>query len=79
MLTRQTINYGIYLIEPVQRIIFNIALLMNIGFMEAIKDTLPSGMLNMNEKNIYLNLLKNLTTHSDCFVFHDVDMIVSYF
>ena len=30
-LTRQKINYGIYLIEPVEKLVFNRGLLMNIG------------------------------------------------
>ena len=37
-LTRQKINYGIYLIEPVGNITFNRGILMNAGFVEAIKD-----------------------------------------
>lgn len=38
-LTRQKdINYGIYLIEPIANITFNRGLLLNIGFVEALKD-----------------------------------------
>ena len=37
-LTRQKINYGVYLIEPVANITFNRGILMNAGFFEAIKD-----------------------------------------
>lgn len=37
-LTEQKINYGIYLIEPVENITFSRGILMNVGFLEAIKD-----------------------------------------
>ena len=37
LLTRQKINYGIYVVEPVKDIEFNRALLFNIGFLESIK------------------------------------------
>lgn len=57
--TNQKINYAVYLIEPVGNITFNRGLIMNIGFLEAIKD----------EKNIGDNFKWN------CFIFHDVDMI----
>jgi beta-1,4-galactosyltransferase 3 len=36
-LARQKAQYGIYLIEPIQNLTFNRGLLMNIGFIEAIK------------------------------------------
>lgn len=58
-LTRQLINYKIYIVEPTQSMEFNRGLLSNIGFLEAIKD----------EKNISSNFTW------DCFIFHDVDMI----
>lgn len=32
------INYGIYLVEPVGDLLFNRALLINIGFIESLKD-----------------------------------------
>ena len=56
----QNLTYGIFLIEPVQNITFNRALLLNIGYLESIKaldwncfvlhdvDLLPE-----NKKNIY--------------------------
>lgn len=36
---RQKMNYGIYLVEPSQNLTFNRGILMNIGFLEALKDT----------------------------------------
>lgn len=39
IMCRQQIDYGIYLIEPVQNITFNRGLLMNIGFIESLKLT----------------------------------------
>lgn len=36
-LAKQQLDYGIYLIEPVQNITFNRGLLMNIGFLESLK------------------------------------------
>lgn len=32
------VNYGIYLVEPSKDLVFNRALLINIGFVEALKD-----------------------------------------
>ena len=37
-LTRQQINYRIYLIEPVQNVTFNRGLLSNIGFLSSLND-----------------------------------------
>jgi hypothetical protein len=37
-LTRQRINYGIYLIEPLGNLTFNRGLLLNVGFKEALND-----------------------------------------
>ena len=37
-LTKQNVDYGIYLIEPNEGLQFNRAYLLNIGFMEALKD-----------------------------------------
>jgi hypothetical protein len=59
---RHNINYGIYLIEPTENITFNRGLLMNIGFLESIKD-----------KSLVVN--SNVSIYWDCFIFHDVDMI----
>lgn len=61
---RHGINYGIYLIEPIAEITFNRGLLMNIGFLEVIKDS-----YTINGKN------NSTTPYWDCFIFHDVDMI----
>ncbi len=86
-LTRQKINYGIYLIEPVKDIKFNRALLMNIGFLEAQKDAILTQNSfeynnnvntinnNNNTNNLNLNKIKNMKSFWNCFVFHDVDMI----
>jgi hypothetical protein len=62
-LTRQKINYGIYLIELKEGLTFNRAMLMNIGFIEAIKDTEQG------------TLMRKLNIEWDCFVFHDIDLI----
>ena len=74
ILTNQKITYGIYLIEPVENITFNRALLMNIGFIQSIRDTLKSKELK-KKINTNLRLLKIANSYWDCFVFHDVDMI----
>jgi hypothetical protein len=37
-LNKQNLNYGIYLIEPLSYLKFNRALLINIGFVESLKD-----------------------------------------
>ena len=37
LLTKQKINFGIYVVEPVENIEFNRALLFNVGFLESIK------------------------------------------
>ncbi len=36
-LMKQQLDYGIYLIEPIQNITFNRGLLMNIGFLESLR------------------------------------------
>lgn len=56
---RHNINYGIYLIEPLKDLKFNRGFLMNIGFLEALKDKIANGS----------------QPYWDCFIFHDVDMI----
>jgi hypothetical protein len=38
ILTKQKLNYGIYLIDPNEDLVFNRGILMNIGFLESIKD-----------------------------------------
>ena len=58
-LMRQQIDYGIFLVEPVEDIQFNRGLLMNIGYAEVKK-------MFMNEQN---------QTHFQCFAFHDVDLL----
>lgn len=62
---RHGINYGVYLIEPIEGITFNRGLLMNIGFLEAISDS-----YNLTGRND-----SSPTPYWDCFIFHDVDMI----
>lgn len=61
-LTRQQIDYGVYLIEPAQNLTFNRALLLNIGFIESQRD--------MSTKSSSMQ-----QSYWNCFVFHDVDMI----
>ena len=65
-LTKQQINYAIYVIEPVENVIFNRGLLMNIGFNEVMKDQNKTGlkyncmifhdvdMIPETEKTLYL-------------------------
>lgn len=60
-LTRRRINYGMYVIEPASgELAFNRGLLMNIGFVESMRD-IKSHSSYFNDWN--------------CFVFHDVDML----
>lgn len=65
-LVRHGINYGIYLIEPIEGLTFNRGLLMNIGFLEALNDGYNVSRLTKNDSQ---------TPYWDCFIFHDVDMI----
>ncbi len=58
-LSRQRMNYGIYIIEQFGQDDFNRGLLINIGFLESIKDSIN------NQLNVNWN----------CFIFHDVDFI----
>jgi len=37
-LSKQQLEYGIYIVEPIANVTFNRGLLMNIGFVEALKD-----------------------------------------
>jgi hypothetical protein len=59
-LSDQKANYGIYLTQPIDGILFNRALLLNIGFEEAMKDDdwncfifHDIDMLPENDANIY--------------------------
>ncbi|CAF1032515.1 unnamed protein product [Brachionus calyciflorus] len=60
-LTNQNIDYGIYLVEPLEYLTFNRALLINIGYLEALKEDEKIDcfifhdvdMLPENTKNIY--------------------------
>lgn len=72
-LTRHNLTYGIYLIEPQAGLTFNRGLLMNIGFLEAIKD----GRRLVNNESDESNSSSSSSSSSywDCFVFHDVDLI----
>jgi len=47
-LTEQNINYQIFLIEPVDNIVFNRGILMNIGFKEALKESMLENGLKFN-------------------------------
>lgn len=62
-LVRHNTSYGIYLIEPEKKLVFNRGLLMNAGFLEALKD--GRGLNGAKKNELYW----------DCFIFHDVDMI----
>ncbi len=82
-LTRQKINYGVYLIEPIENVTFNRALLMNIGFIEAFIDMIPPGSFNLtasngttsvNASDFDLSTYFSKESYWDCYVFHDVDM-----
>ncbi len=59
---RQNIHYGIYFIEPVEKLVFNRGTLMNIGFLESLKDSNDLwncfffhdvDMIAIDERNIY--------------------------
>jgi hypothetical protein len=59
---RQNIHYGIYFIEPVEKLVFNRGTLMNIGFIESLKDSNnlwdcfffhDVDMIAIDERNIY--------------------------
>lgn len=59
-LVKQNIQYGIYLVEPVKKLKFNRALLLNIGFIESLKENEwdcfifhDVDMLPENDQNIY--------------------------
>jgi hypothetical protein len=59
-LAKQNIQYGIYLIEPAKDLKFNRALLLNIGFVESLKDDEwdcfifhDVDMLPENNENLY--------------------------
>lgn len=59
-LSKQQLEYAIYIIEPVEKITFNRGLLMNIGYNEAIKDSKwdcfvfhDVDLLPEDERNIY--------------------------
>jgi hypothetical protein len=67
--TRQKLNYGVYLIEPAESIegkalMFNQAILNNIGFLEA----------RIDADFISRDLESKRRLSWDCFIFHDVDM-----
>lgn len=62
ILCRQQIDYGIYVIEPVQNLTFNRGLLMNIGFIESLKLTIDKwdcfifhdvDLIPEDDRNIY--------------------------
>ena len=60
---KHNISYGLYLIEPLEGIKFNRGLLMNIGFLEVLK-----------ESRVYGNTVNSSDIYWDCFIFHDVDL-----
>jgi hypothetical protein len=65
-LTKQKITYGIFLVEPKEQLTFNRGILMNIGFIEAIK----------------VEKTNKMGIKWDCFIFHGRLIIiinVSYF
>jgi hypothetical protein len=62
LLSKQNVYYGIYLVEPLENLKFNRAMLINIGFVESNKDKTKNfncyifhdvDMLPENQKNIY--------------------------
>jgi len=54
ILQRQDIEYKIYIINQLENTPFNRAMLLNVGFVESLKDY----------------------NYWDCFVFHDVDLVL---
>ncbi len=65
-LNKQNINYGIYLIEPAESLTFNRGLLINIGFMESIFDTLPSNDWSKKRENGDISNLDLKNSYWDC-------------
>lgn len=66
ILNKQNINYGLFIIEPCEKCVFNRGLILNAGFIEVIKESAKDQKLNpLGTNDIYW----------DCFIFHDVDMI----
>lgn len=63
-LVKHNVSYGLYLVEPIEGLKFNRGLLMNIGFLEVLKESRP-----------FSNLVNSSDTYWDCFIFHDVDLI----
>ena len=64
-LTKQKITYGIFLAEPKEQLTFNRGILMNIGFIEAIK----------------VEKANKMGIKWDCFIFHGrlININMSYF
>lgn len=69
-LVKQKINYGIYLVEPMKGVEFNRGLLLNIGFIESIRD-----VLNLSANMSSREILAVEDPYWDCWIMHDVDMI----
>ena len=59
-LNAQMVDYTIFLIEPAANLTFNRGLLINIGFLEALK------IKYIKSNQIY---------DFDCFIFHEVDLL----
>lgn len=78
-LVGHNVSYGIYLVEPLNGLKFNRGLLMNAGFLEALKESslMFNEAKNMSNSTQDTNSSSSTTTkpYWDCFVFHDVDMI----
>lgn len=86
-LSRQNIYYGIYLVEPLQKLKFNRAMLINIGYVESLKDDdwncfifHDVDLLPENEKNFYkcdkqypkqMAIAVNINSYSDSEFFRD--------
>ena len=69
-LTRQRINYGIYLIEPLSGLTFNRGILKNIGYVESLKDQSEWNCIMFHDVDFYPENNKNFYKCNDLFPTH---------
>ena len=69
-LTRQKINYGIYLVEPIGNLKFNRGILKNIGYVESLKDRSDWNCFMFHDVDFYPENFRNLYKCDDFFPKH---------
>lgn len=69
-LTKQLVEYAIFVVEPVENITFNRGLLMNIGFTEAIKQNPKWNCFIFHDVDLYPENENNLYLCSKIYVRH---------